>query len=151
MCGGTGGPCRKVWTPTKKIKPEHTLFCRKLIFVAIYALFGDLWAKKVPFGVKNIVSWARMHYYKGYIAHYSVNLQICNYAQKMTHLSRRSQIWESAANFCRTVLDYEILKQQNHTMKSNKFIRQISYFWSGKFPIFGRAKSNPVHLVFISC
>ena len=43
----------------KKFKPEHTLFCRELRFVAIYALFGDLWAKKVPFWVKNSVSWAR--------------------------------------------------------------------------------------------
>ena len=34
-------------------------FCRELRFVAIYALFGDFWAKKVPFWVKNNVSWAR--------------------------------------------------------------------------------------------
>ena len=33
--------------------------CRELRFVAIYALFGDLWAKKVPFGVKHSVSWAK--------------------------------------------------------------------------------------------
>ena len=44
----------------QKFKPELTLFCRELRFVAIYALFfGDLWAKKVPFWVKNSVSWAR--------------------------------------------------------------------------------------------
>ena len=43
----------------ENFKPEHTLFCRDLRFVAIYALFGDLWAKKVPFWVKNSVSWAR--------------------------------------------------------------------------------------------
>ena len=30
-------------------KPEHTLFCRELRFVAIYALFGDLLAKKSAF------------------------------------------------------------------------------------------------------
>ena len=53
------------WHPPKSLdsdenfKPEHTLFCRKLRFVAIYTLFGDLWAKKVPFWVKNSVSWAR--------------------------------------------------------------------------------------------
>ena len=53
------------WHPPKSLdsdenfKPEHTLFCRELRFVAIYALFGDLWAKKVPFWVKNSVSWAR--------------------------------------------------------------------------------------------
>ena len=33
----------------ENFKPEHTLFCRKLRFVAIDALFGDLWPKKVPF------------------------------------------------------------------------------------------------------
>ena len=39
------------WHPPKSldsdenVKPEHTLFCRELRFVAIYALFfGDLWA-----------------------------------------------------------------------------------------------------------
>ena len=39
------------WHPPKSLdsdenfKPDHTLFCRKLRFVAIYALFfGDLWA-----------------------------------------------------------------------------------------------------------
>ena len=35
---------------------EHTLFYGELRFVTIYALFGDLWAKKVPFWVKNSVS-----------------------------------------------------------------------------------------------
>ena len=54
------------WHPPKSlnsdenVKPEHTLFCRKLRFVAIYALFGDVWAKKVPFWVKNSVSWTRI-------------------------------------------------------------------------------------------
>ena len=53
------------WHPPKSLdsdenfKPNHTLFCRELRFVAIYAFFGDLWAKKVPFWVKNSVSWAR--------------------------------------------------------------------------------------------
>ena len=53
------------WHPPKSLdsdenfKPEHTLFCRELRFVAIYALFGELWAKKEPFWVKNSVSWAR--------------------------------------------------------------------------------------------
>ena len=40
----------------ENFKPEHTLFCRELRFVAINALFGDLWAKKVFFWVKNSVS-----------------------------------------------------------------------------------------------
>ena len=79
------------WHPPKSLdldenfKPEHTLFCRELRFVAIYALFGDLWAKKVPFWVKNSVSWARsaVHYYMVYIAYFTeLILQICDYAQK---------------------------------------------------------------------
>ena len=53
------------WHPPKSLdsgenfKPEHTLFCRELRFVAIYTLFGDLWAKIVPFWVKNSVSCAK--------------------------------------------------------------------------------------------
>ena len=49
----------KSWDSDENFKPEHSLFCRKLRLVAIYALFGDLWAKKVPFWVKNSVSWVR--------------------------------------------------------------------------------------------
>ena len=56
---GHGGPPPKSLDSDENLKPEHTLFCRKLRFIAIYALFGDLWAKKVPFWVKNSVSWAR--------------------------------------------------------------------------------------------
>ena len=43
----------------ENFKPKHTLFCREVRFVAIYALFGDIWAKKVPLWVKTSVSWAR--------------------------------------------------------------------------------------------
>ena len=56
---GHGGPPLKSLDSDENFKPEHTLFCREIRFVAIYALFGDLWAKKVPFWVKNSVSWAR--------------------------------------------------------------------------------------------
>ena len=51
------------WHPPKSLdsdenfKPEHTLFCRELRFVAIYALFGDLWAKKVPINVPKEASF----------------------------------------------------------------------------------------------
>ena len=45
------------WHPPKSldsdenVKPEHTLFCRELRFIAIYALFfGDLGHKKCLFG-----------------------------------------------------------------------------------------------------
>ena len=44
--GDTGrGPPPKSLDSNDNFKPEHTLFCRKLRFVAIYALlFGDIWA-----------------------------------------------------------------------------------------------------------
>ena len=77
------------WHPLKSLdsdenfKPEHTLFCRELRFVAIYALFGDLWAKKVSFGSKTAFLGQEVHYYMVYIAYFTeLNLQICDYDQK---------------------------------------------------------------------
>ena len=63
------------WHPPKSLdsdknfKPVHTLFCRELRFVAIYAIFGDLWAKIVPFfgqkqcflGKKCTITWYILH------------------------------------------------------------------------------------------
>ena len=57
---GHGGPPPKSLDWDENFKPEHMLFCSKLRFVAIYALFGDLWAKKVPFWVKTVLLG---HYY----------------------------------------------------------------------------------------
>ena len=67
----------------ENFKTEHMLFCPKLRFVAIYALFGDLWAKKVPFGSKTVFLGQEVHYYRVYIAYYtelnfSVTLLISN-------------------------------------------------------------------------
>ena len=52
----------------EKFKPEHTLFCRELRFVAIYALFGDLWAKSAFLGQKQCflgkkctITWYILH------------------------------------------------------------------------------------------
>ena len=63
MCGSVAEVAReRGWHPPKsldsgkKFEPEHTLSCRELRFVAIYALFGDSWAKKVHFWVKNIAN-----------------------------------------------------------------------------------------------
>ena len=77
------------WHPPKSLdsdenfKPEHTLFCRELRFVAIYALFGDLWAKKCLFGSKTVFLGQEVHYYMVYIAYFTeLILQICDYAQK---------------------------------------------------------------------
>ena len=63
------------WHPPKSLdsdenfKPEHTLFCRELRFVAIHALFGDLLAKKRAFlgqkqcflGNKCTITWYILH------------------------------------------------------------------------------------------
>ena len=59
-CAGARGAPAEKFGLGQNFKTEHTLFCRKLRFVAIYPLFGDLWAKKVPFWVKNSISWARL-------------------------------------------------------------------------------------------
>ena len=56
---GHRGPPSKSLDSDENFKLEHTLFCCELRFVAIYALYGDLWSKKVPFGVKNSVFWVR--------------------------------------------------------------------------------------------
>ena len=56
---GHGGPLPKSSDSDENFKSEHTLFCRELRFVVIYALFGDLWAKKSAFLGQNSVSWAR--------------------------------------------------------------------------------------------
>ena len=56
---GNGGPPPKSLDLDVNSKPEYTLFCRELRFVAIYELFGNLWAKKSAFWVQNSVSWAR--------------------------------------------------------------------------------------------
>ena len=80
---GHGGPLPKSLDPDKNFKTEHMLFCRKLRFVAIYALFGDHWAKKVPFWVKTVFLGQEVHYYLVYIAYFAeLILQICDYAQK---------------------------------------------------------------------
>ena len=74
----------------KKFEPEHTLFCRELRFVAIYTLFGDLWAKKVPFWVKNSVSWARSALLHGiYCIFHRVNFAILRLCAKTTHLTQK--------------------------------------------------------------
>ena len=43
---GTNGLRQKVWTQTKILSPNIRYFVAILRFVAIYALFGNLWAKK---------------------------------------------------------------------------------------------------------
>ena len=53
------------WHPPKSLesdesfKPKHTLFCRELRFVAIYALFLEIFGQKSALLGKNSASWAR--------------------------------------------------------------------------------------------
>ena len=64
---GHGGPPSK--SMDENFKPEHKLFCGTLRFVAIYALFGDHWAKKCLFGPKTVFLGQLVHYYIEYIAY----------------------------------------------------------------------------------
>ena len=66
VTGEDGWHLPKSLDSDENFKPQHTLFCRKLRFVAIYAIFGDLWAKKVPFGSKTVFFGQKVHYYKVY-------------------------------------------------------------------------------------
>ena len=104
---------RKVWTQTKILNPNIQYFVSILRFVVIYALPGNLWAKKCSFGSKNRVSWAKIHYYMVSITNYTeLNLQICNYAQKQRICCKKSNYAldasfhghfcprRKAANFC---------------------------------------------------
>ena len=85
------------WHPPKSLdsdenfKPEHTLFCRKLRFVAIYALF--FWRSlgiKSAFLGKNSASWARNTLLHGiYCIFYWVRFENLRLRAKMTHLSRK--------------------------------------------------------------
>ena len=87
LLGGTGSVWSRVaevarehgWHPPKSLdsdenfKPEHTLFCRELRFVAIYALF--FWrslGKKSAFLGKNSASWARSAQVHGIYSHLGV-------------------------------------------------------------------------------
>ena len=74
---GHGGPLPKSLDSDENFKPEHTLFCRELRFVMIYALFGDLLAKKCLFGSKTVFLGQEVHYYMVYIAYFTeLNLKI---------------------------------------------------------------------------
>ena len=67
---------QKVWTWTKILIPNIRYFVAISRFVAIYSLFGRLWAKTVFIGQK-------VHYNMVPIVYYTeLNLQICNYARK---------------------------------------------------------------------
>ena len=59
LCEGRKGLHQKVWTGTKILSPNIRYIVALLWFVAIYALFGRLWAKKSPFGSKTycILYW----------------------------------------------------------------------------------------------
>ena len=109
------------WHPPKSLdsdenfKPEHTLFCRELRFVAIYALFfGDLWAKKVPFLGKNSASSRSALLHGIYCIFYWVKFENLRLCAKVTHLLQKLCTldenfhchfcaWRKAAKFCHPV------------------------------------------------
>ena len=53
LCEGTKGLRQKVWIGTKILSSSIRYFVAIIRFIAIYALFGNLWAKKGFFGQKQ--------------------------------------------------------------------------------------------------
>ena len=87
---GHRGPPPKSLDSDKNFKPKQTLFRRELRCVTIYALFGDLWAKQVPFWVKNSVSWARSALLHGiYCIFHWVKFANLWLRAKTTHLTQK--------------------------------------------------------------
>ena len=67
----------------KSLSPNLRFFVAIVRFVAIYALFGNLWAKKCFFRSRTVFLGQEAHYYMVYIAYYTeLHFQICFYAQK---------------------------------------------------------------------
>ena len=73
LCEGTMGLRQKVWTWTKSLSPNIRYpvailrFVAMIRFVAIYTLFGSLWAKSAIFGQqcflgkKSSITWYILH------------------------------------------------------------------------------------------
>ena len=59
---------RKVWTQTKMLSPNIRYFVAIFRFVAIYTLFGRLWAKKCSFGSKTVFLGQEVHYNMVHVA-----------------------------------------------------------------------------------
>ena len=71
LCEGKKGLQRKVWTFTKFLGTNIRYFVAILRFVAIYALFGRLGAKKCSFETTTAFLGHEVHYYRVYIAYYT--------------------------------------------------------------------------------
>ena len=108
LCEGTKGLRRKVWTRTEISSPNIRYFVAILRFIAIYALCGNLWAKKCFFGSKTVIFCARNALWHGmYCILYWVKFAIMRknvaYVAKIVidenfygHFCPR----QKAANFC---------------------------------------------------
>ena len=65
------GPSLKSLDSDENFKPQHTLYFVALFrFVAIYALFGNIWSKKCLLGSKTLCFFGQeVHYYMVNIAY----------------------------------------------------------------------------------
>ena len=100
LCEGTKGLRQKVWTRTKIWSPNIRYFVAILRFVAIDALFGRLWARKMLFWVKTVFLGQEVHYYMVYIAYFTeliLQIQfsvICNIYHLIVHfLPKKHCYW----------------------------------------------------------
>ena len=80
FCEGTEGLRRKVWNRTKILSPNICYIVAVSWFVAIYALFGRLWAKKSALlgqkqfflGKKCPITWQILHFILNWICKFAV-------------------------------------------------------------------------------
>ena len=76
------GPSPKSLDWEENFKPNIHYFVTILKFVAIYAPFWNLWAKKCFYESKTVFLGQEVHYYMVYIAYYTeFDFKICNDAQ----------------------------------------------------------------------
>ena len=85
---GEGG----VLSRPNTLSPNIRYFVAILRFVANEALFGNLWTKKCFLGSKTAFLRQEVRFFMAYIAyHTELNVQICNYAQKLRICRKNSK------------------------------------------------------------
>ena len=61
LCGGTGGPCQKVWTRTKILSPNIRYFVAKQDFSRFTPFLEIFWQNQCFLGKKCTITWYILH------------------------------------------------------------------------------------------